>query len=218
MVNLPDVTRRAIINDPLKSSKDGKVPHGTYVKLARNRGYHWHAVERIDDVVHLDEKYFYEDVDRHSYLLFPDEEPPQRHSRSKRHVSKTIFLIVVARPRGCCMYHVSSHDPDVVPAGTVDGWNIRMVAQPAHSPNLNVLITGFFTSIQNIQIERRICDTDALITANIMICILQSKGGNEYLLPHKRKQKLRRDGRLQLVLKGPKPILTAAIDFVCIRS
>ncbi|OWY98030.1 Mar9 Transposase [Phytophthora megakarya] len=32
------------------------------------------------------------------------------------------------------------------------------------------------------------------LAANVMICILQSKGDNEYKLPHMGKQKLRREG------------------------
>ncbi|OWZ23191.1 Mar9 Transposase [Phytophthora megakarya] len=253
--------------------------------------------EPMYDIVHIDEKWFNEDIDGRSYLLLPNEEPPQRHCRSKRHMPKTMFLAAVARPRydyqrktmfdgklriwplvehytaqrnsrnrpaGTVLtkirnipsidrgvikeflltavipaiktkwparhrgrniliqqdnakLHDSSHGPDDAAAGTADGWNICMFPQPANLPDGNVLDLGFFTSIQNIQIERPIYSTEALITAvidaynrlssatlddvflslqNVMICILQSKGGNAYMLPHMGKQKLRREGRL----------------------
>ncbi|OWZ09262.1 hypothetical protein PHMEG_00018067 [Phytophthora megakarya] len=200
MANLPDVTRRAIVNNVLKNSKDGKVHRGKYVELARNYGCLWHTVEHIwkryssnvalgvldgapeslikkksgrkpydradlatkisalpmdgasvlpsqlnelgspslctsfstlkpvlseeqrarrvshtlsfldektcefepmYDIVHIDEKWFHEDVDGRPYRLLPDEEPPQRHRRSKRHTPKTMFLAAVDV---CCIY------------------------------------------------------------------------------------------------------------------
>ena len=51
------------------------------------------------DVVHVDEKWFYEDVDKRFYYIVGDEEPPQRHRCSKRFIQKTMFLAAVARPR-----------------------------------------------------------------------------------------------------------------------
>jgi hypothetical protein len=55
--------------------------------------------EGMYDVVHIDEKWFNEDVDGRTYLLLPDEEAPQRHRRSKRFIPKTMFLAAVSRPR-----------------------------------------------------------------------------------------------------------------------
>jgi len=51
------------------------------------------------DVVHIDEKWFYEDVDKKTYYLVPGEEPPKRRRKSKRYIGKTMFLSAVARPR-----------------------------------------------------------------------------------------------------------------------
>ncbi|GMF26776.1 unnamed protein product [Phytophthora fragariaefolia] len=55
--------------------------------------------EPMHDVVHVDEKWFYEDEDKHTYYVVGDEEVPQRHRRSKRFIEKTIFLAAVAKPR-----------------------------------------------------------------------------------------------------------------------
>ncbi|KAG2970196.1 hypothetical protein PC120_g26610 [Phytophthora cactorum] len=55
--------------------------------------------ESMDNVVHVDEKWFYEDKDKRSYLLFPGEEPPHRTRKSKRFIPKTMFLAAVAGPR-----------------------------------------------------------------------------------------------------------------------
>jgi hypothetical protein len=85
------------------------------------------------------------------------------------------------------------------------GRDIEVVVQPAQSPDLNVLDLGFFSSLQ-----RKVDKTDpdnlsALLDHveecyweydpdtlervwqalfNVYNCILQEKGGNEYLLPH----------------------------------
>ncbi|GMF52401.1 unnamed protein product [Phytophthora fragariaefolia] len=57
--------------------------------------------EPMHDVVHVDEKWFYEDEDKHTYYVVGDEEVPQRHRRSKRFIEKTMFLAAVAKPRKC---------------------------------------------------------------------------------------------------------------------
>ncbi|KAG6610603.1 uncharacterized protein IUM83_06667 [Phytophthora cinnamomi] len=44
-------------------------------------------------VVHVDEKLFYGDVDKHSYLAFEDEITPQRSRPSKHFVPKTMFSL-----------------------------------------------------------------------------------------------------------------------------
>jgi hypothetical protein len=49
--------------------------------------------------VHVDEKWFYMTVDGECYLLAPDEDPPVRRCRSKRYISKVMFLCAQARPR-----------------------------------------------------------------------------------------------------------------------
>jgi hypothetical protein len=42
-------------------------------------------------------------------------------------------------------------DEDIIPAGTTNGWNIRLSNQPPNSPDTNVLDLGFFSAIQAIQ-------------------------------------------------------------------
>ncbi|KAG6947434.1 hypothetical protein JG687_00016092 [Phytophthora cactorum] len=56
--------------------------------------------ESMDNVVHVDEKWFYEDKDKRSYLLFPGEDPPLRTRKSKRFVPKAMFLAAVASSSG----------------------------------------------------------------------------------------------------------------------
>ncbi|ETV90233.1 hypothetical protein H310_14935 [Aphanomyces invadans] len=50
-------------------------------------------------VVHVDEKWFFATCVSKSYYLAPDEEPPHRTCKSKKFITKVMFLSAVARPR-----------------------------------------------------------------------------------------------------------------------
>ncbi|ETP35123.1 hypothetical protein F442_16632 [Phytophthora nicotianae P10297] len=68
-----------------------------------------HALSLIDDttlhfdpitnLVHVDEKWFYADRNRRSYLVIDGEELPPRAWKSKRFIPKTMFLAALTRPR-----------------------------------------------------------------------------------------------------------------------
>ncbi|TBU10546.1 hypothetical protein CWI38_1687p0010, partial [Hamiltosporidium tvaerminnensis] len=98
-----------------------------------------------------------------------------------------------------------------------DDWNIKFKAQPANSPDLNVLYLGFFSSIQSLQHEASPHTIDELINCvqdafhqleantldnvftTLQACmesIMLADGGNGYKIPHISKGKLRREGRL----------------------
>jgi len=107
------------------------------------------------------------------------------------------------------------NDPDVVRAGTSDGWNIRLLCQPPNSPDLNVLDLGYFNALQSMQIKNNSKNVEEIIATvkeayhemnmatldNIFItlqkfmeCILLTEGSNRYKKPHICKSKLRKAG------------------------
>ena len=51
------------------------------------------------DTVHIDEKWFYLTKIKRSYYLMLDEEPPHRLVKSKRFITKVMFMATVARPQ-----------------------------------------------------------------------------------------------------------------------
>ncbi|RHY54971.1 hypothetical protein DYB30_011324 [Aphanomyces astaci] len=53
----------------------------------------------MQDVVHLDEKWFYMTKLRRRFLVWHDEKIIPRHLQSKSHITKVMFLVAVARPR-----------------------------------------------------------------------------------------------------------------------
>ncbi|KAJ0399017.1 hypothetical protein ATCC90586_009022 [Pythium insidiosum] len=50
--------------------------------------------------------------------------------------------------------HRELNDPDIVAAGSSDGWDIRLLNQPPRSPDLNVLDLGYFAFIQSLQYQK----------------------------------------------------------------
>ncbi|KAF0684476.1 Aste57867_23545 [Aphanomyces stellatus] len=57
------------------------------------------AMDPIMDCVHLDEKWFYITRETRKFYLVPGEKGPDRKCKSKRYITKVMFLSAVARPR-----------------------------------------------------------------------------------------------------------------------
>ncbi len=55
--------------------------------------------ETMENVVHIDEKWFYSKPPKQSYNLAVDERTPVRSTQHKSHIPKLMFLAAVARPR-----------------------------------------------------------------------------------------------------------------------
>lgn len=55
--------------------------------------------DEMFNVVHIDEKWFYQTKESERYYLLPEESDPIRTCKSKRFITKVMFLAAVARPR-----------------------------------------------------------------------------------------------------------------------
>ena len=55
--------------------------------------------ENMEDLIHIDEKWFYLMKDGQRFIIAADEEEPYRHVQHKSFLMKIMFLCVVARPR-----------------------------------------------------------------------------------------------------------------------
>ena len=53
----------------------------------------------MEDLIHIDEKWFYLTKDGQSFIIVVDEEEPYRHVQHKSFLTKIMFLCAVARPR-----------------------------------------------------------------------------------------------------------------------
>ena len=105
--------------------------------------------------------------------------------------------------------HRITDDPDIVAAGTADGWNITLMNQPPNSPDTNILDLGFFNSIQSLQDRTTLRTVDELIAEirrafeeqssatlgrvwttyqAVLQEIMLAKGDNTFKLPHLHKQ------------------------------
>lgn len=101
--------------------------------------------------------------------------------------------------------HVTLDDPAVMAAACEGGWNMKMVSQPAQSPDTNALDLGFFASIQSLQ-QRKVArsredlllniyeafrelryekiDRGFMTLQSVLREILKSGGGNGFKIPH----------------------------------
>ena len=55
--------------------------------------------ENMEDLIHIDEKWFYLTKDGQRFIIVGDEEEPYRHIQHKSFLTKIMFLCAVARPR-----------------------------------------------------------------------------------------------------------------------
>ena len=55
--------------------------------------------ENMEDLIHIDEKWFYLTKDGQRFIIAADEEEPYRHVQHKSFLTKILFLCAVARPR-----------------------------------------------------------------------------------------------------------------------
>jgi hypothetical protein len=113
--------------------------------------------------------------------------------------------------------HVLVDDAEFAAAIAQTGLDIRLINQPANSPNLNVLDLGFFASLQSVANERISRNLDELIqniknefdnyhpdTLNrvfltlqgCLIEVMKDRGGNRYKIPHMDKARLEALGML----------------------
>lgn len=61
--------------------------------------------------------------------------------------------------------HIAPNDKLFCDAAKQDGFDIRLICQPANSPDFNILDLGFFNSIQSIQYKTTAKTTAELVTA-----------------------------------------------------
>ncbi|CAM9148237.1 unnamed protein product, partial [Laminaria digitata] len=110
--------------------------------------------------------------------------------------------------------HNIGNDPDIVAAGTADGWNITLLNQPPNSPDTHILDLVFFNSIQSLQDRTTLNTVDDLIkevkrvlsaqdsavlgrvwtTYQAVLQEMLAKGDNPFKLRHPHKQTAQRRG------------------------
>lgn len=113
--------------------------------------------------------------------------------------------------------HNAAMDDVVRELGQEGGWNITFENQPPRSPDFNVLDLGFFNSLQTLQYKKRVFNINELIGAvqtaykelepatidkcfltlqSVMEAAMLDRGGNNFKIPHLKKDSLLRAGKL----------------------
>ena len=135
--------------------------------------------------------------------------------------------------------HCSVDDPEIVSAGTTDGWNIRLSFQPAKSPDFNVLDLGFFASIQALQYKETVRNAPELIGAVessfqslsqvtlentfltqqlVWAAAIAHFGSNQFKPPHVGKEKLRRRKLLPENFSCDDDIYAQGVETLCMMK
>jgi hypothetical protein len=58
-----------------------------------------HFLNKMDNIVHIDEKWFYMTKENNNYYLLPEEPRPLRIVHNNNHIGKVTFLTAMAQPR-----------------------------------------------------------------------------------------------------------------------
>ncbi|XP_057550536.1 uncharacterized protein LOC130828588 [Amaranthus tricolor] len=132
--------------------------------------------------------------------------------------------------------HILTDDHASNKAATQDGFNIRLVCQPASSPDMNILDLSLFNALQSIQFREFPKDSPALIKSVIdaydtfnprllnyswiqyqlcMLKVLKVRGGSNYKQPHIGKKRLDRLRELPSQLEVPLELIDSAHQVLC---
>nr|GMD13246.1 Transposase, Tc1-like protein [Ipomoea batatas] len=130
------------------------------------------------DRIHIDEKWFFLSRTSQKYYLLPEEDEPYRTCKSKKFITKVMFLCVVARPRfdlernemfdgKIGMFPFVYKEPAKRrsknrEAGTLE---TKPIESPPNSPDMNVLDLGFFRALQSLQHQEAPRNVDELVAA-----------------------------------------------------
>ena len=128
--------------------------------------------------------------------------------------------------------HILPNDPEFIAAVERTGLDIRLIQQPANSPDLNGLDLGFFSSLQSLtdclsprtlqDLIKGVLDEFEnydvyklnrvfLSLQACMIEILNHAGGNGYKIPHANKERLENFGMLPPRLTCPQEVYANAL-------
>lgn len=143
---------------------------------------------------------------------------------------KTIFI-----QQDNAKTHVTVNDEEFQVAALQHGLDIQLMCQPPNSPDLNILDLGYFRAIQALQ--HHVCPktVEDLVTAveeaydeyppnlvnrvfltlqSCMIEIMKIGGGNNYKIPHLKKDTLEREGLLPVQMDCDPNLVEEAMNYV----
>ena len=128
--------------------------------------------------------------------------------------------------------HIKQNDPAFLLAASAGNWDIKLLTQPAQSPDTNLLDLSFSRALQSsqwdhgfaneinglvAQVTRAYCDFPPrkidfgfLTLQSCLEQILICNGDNNYKVPHMGKECLLRDGMLPLCIRASATALSVA--------
>jgi phosphoribosyl-AMP cyclohydrolase len=131
--------------------------------------------------------------------------------------------------------HIDVDDEDFRRVASQDGFDIRLMCQPANSPDLNILDLGYFRAIQSLQHKEAPSSVDDLVKAversfesystvksnhiflSLQLCmmeIMKTRGCNKYPIPHIQKRSLERRGLLPITFKCDATLVQDVLEYL----
>ncbi|XP_070009939.1 uncharacterized protein [Nicotiana sylvestris] len=148
---------------------------------------------------------------------FVFKEPAKRNSKNRRFDQNGHFRSQMLLQQDNARPHLSVNDLHFTEASRQDEFDFRLCFQPPNSPDLNVLDLGYFRAIQFLQHQMAPKTIDELVNVveksfndmtverlnhvfltlqSFMVKVMKDKGGNNYNVPHMKKDMLERQGTL----------------------
>ncbi|KAH6822567.1 hypothetical protein C2S53_011475 [Perilla frutescens var. hirtella] len=149
------------------------------------------------NTVHIDEKWFYMKKETHRFYMTPKEAGPHRTCKSKKFISKIMFMCAVSKP-------LLAADGSVLFDGKIGVFPFTHKVPAKRSSKNRSRGTLETKAIELITQE---VIRDCLINQSCMIEIMKVKGHNGYKIPHMGKDALSRQAILPLNLEVPPELL-----------
>ncbi|OMO65709.1 hypothetical protein COLO4_31045 [Corchorus olitorius] len=151
--------------------------------------------------VHIDEKWFFMTRESERYYLLPEEDELVRTCKSKRFITKVMFLAAVARPRFDESGTMETK-PMLVTKDVTQAYMIEKIL-PAIKSKLPDKMETVYIQQDNAKPHINPKDVEFLKAASsdgfdIQISFMKVGGGNNYKVPHMGKDKLQNQGHQHL--------------------
>ncbi|XP_074303461.1 uncharacterized protein LOC141637941 [Silene latifolia] len=187
----------------------------------------------MSHIIHMDEKWFYISYDGHKFYMVEGEEIPYRSCQSKRYITKVMFMCAVCRP-------IYSEDGELLfdgkigmfpftkqqpkrrasrnrPRGTMETKPIDSITkQSLHSKEAAKSVDELVNSVMQAYVDYDHIKLNKvfLTLQSVMVEIMQTKGHNDFAIPHMGKDHLTALGILPRNLEVNEELVRECIGYL----
>ncbi|KAL1554912.1 hypothetical protein AAHA92_15416 [Salvia divinorum] len=184
------------------------------------------------NIVHIDEKWFYMTKSSDRNYILPDEDEPYRACKSKRLITKVMFMCVVSRPQfgenGETLFDGKLGIfpfTESVPAkrnsknrsrGTMETKPIQAITKAVTRKWLITKVIPSFQAKWPSELSPQSLNRVFLTLQGCLTQVLEVRGGNNYKIPHMKKDRLERINELPNVLEVEEEVVREALEYIAL--